>query len=145
MFIKIKDILLTHLMNPQPKTIFVLVFLFGILLLIVYGIHKRLGHIKMAKREYEILQKRGMIGDAYTASLDEELSSWKKESRQMRIEESSEKKKDLFYPKVQVDKEKPIQLDIADYETSLLDETEYMEQASRDDSDESGSYATTLL
>ena len=65
---------LSRLLELDLKAIFVTVFIFGLLMLIVYGIHKSATHVKAAKKEYEILQRRGLMDEqAYTTSLDKEI------------------------------------------------------------------------
>lgn len=56
------------------KAISIAVFLLGLLLLIIYGIHKSAAKVKAAKREYEILQRRGLMDEqTYTTALDKDI------------------------------------------------------------------------
>ena len=151
MFTKFKGIVLSHVLHPDIKTLFILIFIFGIILLIVYGFYKKLEHIKQAKTEFEVLERRGMIGEAYTSALDEEIVGAERVKKNLRKNPGAKpvqpkEKVELIFPEVHVDKENPIQNDIASYETTLLDLPQADEPSiEMEDADESDSYKTTLL
>ena len=148
---KLQGICLSHILHPDLKTCFILAFVFGIILLIVFGLYKRLGHISRAKTEYEILERRGMIGDPYTSALDEEIVGKERVRRNLMKNPGSKptppkEKVELVFPEVHVDKDNPIQNDIEDYETTLLDvpQAQSPVEIAIEESEDSD-YKTTLL
>ena len=76
------------------KELGIYLFLTGLLLFIIGSIYKIVFKVKDAAKEIEVIQRRGMLGKAYTVSLDEKTPVYTKNTQNeyetSLLEESSE-------------------------------------------------------